>query len=289
MIAGAVSPDVSFAEANSPDASSLSSSLAAPLDALKQAQDVYSKELGEVSAMPGGSLAPRYKAVKALEEIRSKVIEVRNSDKVPADLVKDALIAINEAETALLTDGAQTIAYSLGTVGLEIQAIEAKLSGQEPQTPMQIAAMTEPGQAPQQQAQQVRPEQPQQQPQQMAANEQKPQTEPAKPNAAEPAKPTTAETAQPSPAQNTIANRQRNEIVGKTLYDSAGAEVAKIQDVRTTADGKIAAVEIDLGGFLGIGSRRIPVPADQLELRGDSVHAKSLTQDQIKNLPHEAK
>ncbi len=261
-----------------------------------------------VSAMPGGSLAPREKAAKALEEIRSRVLQVRNSDKVPGDLLNDTLVAIDEAQTALLTDGAQTIAYSLATVGQEIQAIEAKLSGNAPQTAMQSAMAQQPAQAqPQYPAPQAAPEQ-RQQPQQMAANEPNPQTaaNEAKPQTAanepkpqmaaneskpqtEAAKPSAAEATQPNPAQNTIANRPRNDIVGKTLYDSAGNEVAKIQDVKTAPDGKIQAVEIDVGGFLGIGARRIPVPVDQLQLKGDRIQATSLTQDQIRNLPHEAK
>jgi outer membrane biosynthesis protein TonB len=296
-----VAPSASFAEANIPDAAALTASLKPPLDALKEAQGLYSKELGMVSAMPGGSLAPREKAAKALEEIRSRVLQIRNSDKVPGDLMKDTLIAIDEAQTSLLTDGAQTIAYSLATVGQEIQAIESKL---QPEAKAVQASSAEPAQTqPQQQSSQAKPEQ---QPQQSAANEPKAQPQPTqaqqdaqsrdqnKPAAAgqpsnEPAsKPATAEAPPLSSAQLTsIENRQRGELVGKMLYDNRGDEVARIQDLKSAPGGKISAVEIDVGGFLGIGSRRIAVPVGQLEMRGDRIQAKSLTEDQIKNLPYE--
>jgi hypothetical protein len=295
------------AEPNIPDAATLTADLKSPLSSLKEAQDVYSKELGMVSAMPGGSLAPQEKAAKALEEIRWKVLQIAKSDKVPGDLMKDTLVAISEAQTALLTDGAQTIAYSLGTVGEEIKAIEAKLQpGNAAQKAQQMTSSEPAKQEPQQQSAQAKPDQ---QPQQMAANEpkheanpqqaqmqqeaQKAENKPAgagQPSNEPAAKPSTAQTAQPSPDQQaSVANRQRSDLVGKMLFDRAGDEVAKIQDVKTTGDGKIAAAEIDVGGFLGIGSHRIAVPADQLEMKGDKVQAKSLTEQQIKNLPQEAR
>ena len=82
---------------------------------------------------------------------------------------------------------------------------------------------------------------------------------------------------------------KRDNVVGKWLYDKSGNAVAMIQDVKTSPDGKIQAAEIDLGGFLGIGARRIAVPADQLQKKGDRIEATSMTSDQISNLPHEAK
>jgi hypothetical protein len=305
IVAGLSAPGASFAEATIPSAAALTAGLASPLGSLKEAQDIYSKEFGMVSAMPGGSLAPQEKAAKALQEIRGKILQIRNSGNVTGDLLKDTLIAIDEAQTALLTDSAQTIAYSLGTVGEEIKAIEAKL---KPENAPQTASSEPAKQEPQQQGAEAKPEQAQ--PQQVAANEPKPQanlqqaqapqaqpqTDQNKPAGAgqpsnEPAgKPSTAEATPLSPDQlASIANKQRNDLVGKMLYDNAGNEVGKIQDVKTTGDGKIAAAEIDVGGFLGIGSRRIPVAADQLQMKGDRVVAKSLTAEQIKSLPHEGR
>ena len=82
---------------------------------------------------------------------------------------------------------------------------------------------------------------------------------------------------------------KRDDIVGKWLADKNGNDVARIADVRTSADGKIQAAEFDAGGFLGIGARRIAIPVNALELKGDRLQATSMTADQIRNQPHEAK
>ena len=82
---------------------------------------------------------------------------------------------------------------------------------------------------------------------------------------------------------------KRDDIVGKWLADKNGNDVARIADVKISADGKIQAAEIDAGGFLGIGARRIAVHVDELELKGDRIEATSMTADEIRNQPHEAK
>ena len=82
---------------------------------------------------------------------------------------------------------------------------------------------------------------------------------------------------------------KRDDIVGKWLADKNGNDVARIADVRTSADRKIQAAEIDVGGFLGIGARHVAVPVDDLQLKGDRIEETSMTADEIRNQPHEAK
>ncbi len=97
-----------------------------------------------VSAMPEGSLAPRAKARAALQQIKTNLLQVINSDKIPRDLAEDSLNAIQDAETALTTDGAQTIAYSLETVRQEMAAIQARLAGQPAPQAIETAANGQP-------------------------------------------------------------------------------------------------------------------------------------------------
>lgn len=122
IAAGTAAPAVSFAQQNNADPA-FQTALAAPLSSLKEAQDTFAKEPGMVSAMPGGSFAPREKARAALGLVKANLLQVINSDKIPRDLAADSLNAIQDAEAALRTDGAQTIAYSLETVRQEISAI----------------------------------------------------------------------------------------------------------------------------------------------------------------------
>ena len=324
LAASVAAPAVSSAQQNDPNATALESNLAAPLNTLSDAQKKYSEVKGMVSEMPVSGLGTRERAAQALAQISSGLIQVRNSDKIPQDLLHNTLTAVEEAKTALTTDNAQTIAWSLQTVGQEVQAVQAKLTGQNPpQTASaerpnghgggtQAAAQTSPAKAPEQQqarvaeaehntgvvpqtqqapnsntttrvreesqepgpAKQATPEQPPQQ----TAQAQQPAQPAAQPGGAH----------QPSPQDNAVANMKSDNLVGKWLYGRDGNSVASIQDVKTSPDGKIQAVEVDVGGFLGIGSRRVAVPVDSLQVKGDRIESTSMTSDQIQNLPHEA-
>ena len=86
-------------------------------------------------------------------------------------------------------------------------------------------------------------------------------------------------------AQQNLSTMQSNQIVGKKLYDRNSNEVATIENAQQGPNGRIQSVEVDVGGFLGIGSKRVAVPADELQLNGDRVIASSMTADQIRNLP----
>lgn len=143
IAAGTSAPAVSFAQQNDPG-TAVQTAWAAPLDSLKDAQGIYAREMGMVSAMPEGSLAPRAKAAAALQQIKLDLLRVINSDKIPRDLAEDLLNAIQQAETALTTDGAQTIAYSLETVRQEVAAIQARLAGQQAPQAIETAANGQP-------------------------------------------------------------------------------------------------------------------------------------------------
>ena len=281
-----------------------------------------------VSEMHQYGLASRAKAAQALGQIRSGVLQVRSSDKVPEDLLHSTLIAIDEAQTALTTDSAQTIAWSLQTVGQEVQAVQAKLTGQNPpqtasaerpinhgggtQAPEQTSTakaseqqearvaeaehktgvVPQPEQAPNSNLEKrVRDERGQNGPTQQATPEQPPQQmAQAQQPGQQPAQPAQQSTSanQPSTHPNAVASMKRDDIVGKWLADKNGNDVARIADVKTSPDGKIQAAEIDVGGFLGIGSRRVAVPVDELRSKGDRIEATSMTADEIRNQPHEA-
>jgi hypothetical protein len=84
-------------------------------------------------------------------------------------------------------------------------------------------------------------------------------------------------------AQQGIAALQREQIVGKTLYDRNNKEVGRIDAVQEGAGGSIASAQLDVGGFLGIGARRVAIPADQMQLQDDRL-VTSMTEEQIRNL-----
>lgn len=56
-------------------------------------------------------------------------------------------------------------------------------------------------------------------------------------------------------------------LLGHLLTDREGAEIGRIIDVLITSDGMPRAAVADIGGFLGIGSRRIAIPWGLLQFR----------------------
>ena len=59
------------------------------------------------------------------------------------------------------------------------------------------------------------------------------------------------------------------EMVGTTVYGANDANVGEIGDVILTADGKVDAYIIDVGGFLGIGEKEVAVGSDNLAFMTD--------------------
>jgi outer membrane biosynthesis protein TonB len=98
------------------------------------------------------------------------------------------------------------------------------------------------------------------------------------------AQPSQAQPGQQSQAQQGIGALQKAQIVGKTLYDRNNKSVGQIESAQEGSTGNILSAELDVGGFLGLGTRRVAIPADQLQLEGDRL-ITSMTDDQIRNLP----
>lgn len=75
------------------------------------------------------------------------------------------------------------------------------------------------------------------------------------------------------------------ELVGTTVYGSEDANVGEIGDVVLSQDGKVDAVIIDVGGFLGVGEKEVAVGMDNLAFMTDDKGNKYLytnfTKDQL--------
>ncbi|WP_442582254.1 PRC-barrel domain-containing protein [Mesorhizobium sp. ASY16-5R] len=66
------------------------------------------------------------------------------------------------------------------------------------------------------------------------------------------------------------------ELVGTTVYGANDANLGEIGDVVLTQDGKVDAVIIDVGGFLGIGEKEVAVGMDKLAFMTDKDGKKYL-------------
>jgi sporulation protein YlmC with PRC-barrel domain len=115
-----------------------------------------------------------------------------------------------------------------------------------------------------------------------------PQTTPA-PDAAAPAvtAPETAAPAEVVQETDPLGGMTAEELVGRSVVDTAGNSVGEVNDLMLDAENKVASVMIDVGGFLGIGERTVALEASSLTVQegedGDLV--TSMTKEQIEALP----
>lgn len=80
-------------------------------------------------------------------------------------------------------------------------------------------------------------------------------------------------------------NMRAEQLIGKDIYGSGGEEIGEIEDIVIRSDGQAVAVLADIGGFLGLGAKRVAIPMDQLSMQDDRIVAKNLTQQTAENLP----
>lgn len=81
-------------------------------------------------------------------------------------------------------------------------------------------------------------------------------------------------------------------LTGADVRDASDASIAEVQDLVLTADGQVTDVVLDVGGFLGIGAKRVAIPMDQLtvaQAEGGAVRLwVNMTKDQLEALPEYA-
>jgi len=89
--------------------------------------------------------------------------------------------------------------------------------------------------------------------------------------------------ASPAPARST-ANHTRSapsafttgsgelrasEIIGSTVYDVQNQNVGSVKDIVLDRDGRVSAVVIDVGAFLGVGGKNVAVALNDLKTTND--------------------
>lgn len=68
----------------------------------------------------------------------------------------------------------------------------------------------------------------------------------------------------------------KEDLMGTTVYGAEDANVGEIGDVVLTQDGKVDAVVVDVGGFLGVGEKPVAVGMDNLVFMTDADGKKYL-------------
>src|SRR5205807_5528779 len=95
-----------------------------------------------------------------------------------------------------------------------------------------------------------------------------------------------------TPAKVTATQLQPGQIRatqmdGATVYDTQNQKVGDVKDIILDRDGKVAAVVLDVGAFLGIGGKYVAVSMNDLKITQDNNSNKprftvDMTKDQLK-------
>lgn len=93
-----------------------------------------------------------------------------------------------------------------------------------------------------------------------------PQTAPASPTAPMTTAPMTTTPATPSATAPTIGAIRGSTLINMDVKNSADEKIGGIDDVIVGADGKVEQVIISVGGFLGVGTRKVAVAWNEVKV-----------------------
>jgi hypothetical protein len=89
---------------------------------------------------------------------------------------------------------------------------------------------------------------------------------------------------QKSTDQSGLASMGR-QLVGKNLYGANNRNMGEVENVVMGANGQVESVLVDVGGFLGLGARRVAIPISRINLGEGDRLTTTMTEAQAKDLP----
>ena len=81
-----------------------------------------------------------------------------------------------------------------------------------------------------------------------------------------------------------VADSATHPMIGRNALSSDGNKVGDVRAVKTTPDGRITAIQLKVGGFLGFGGRIVEVPEDKFMQKGEVITI-DYTLDEANKLP----
>jgi hypothetical protein len=75
-------------------------------------------------------------------------------------------------------------------------------------------------------------------------------------------------------------------IIGSTIYADPNTSIGTVDDLIMTPDNRVAMVIVSVGGFLGLGSKLVAVPYDQLKTEDGKTMLADVTKDSLKAMPN---
>jgi sporulation protein YlmC with PRC-barrel domain len=77
----------------------------------------------------------------------------------------------------------------------------------------------------------------------------------------------------------------RKDLLEKNVYNDAKQKIGSIEDIIITPDNAASFAIIGVGGFLGIGERRVAIPFKQIKLQGGNLVLPGASKEALKALP----
>jgi sporulation protein YlmC with PRC-barrel domain len=94
---------------------------------------------------------------------------------------------------------------------------------------------------------------------------------------------------QPQWYNHQAGEMRASKLIGTAVNNDAGERIGDVNDILLSKDGKVAAVVIGVGGFLGMGEREVAVTFETLHLKQDgndnTVVALNATKDNLRSAP----
>jgi hypothetical protein len=91
----------------------------------------------------------------------------------------------------------------------------------------------------------------------------------------------------PAPAPqkpSAAAKNEKHPMVGRNALSSDGSKVGDVRAVKTGPDGKVTALQVKVGGFLGFGGKIVEVASGKFTEKGDTIQL-GYTSDELSKLP----
>jgi sporulation protein YlmC with PRC-barrel domain len=77
-----------------------------------------------------------------------------------------------------------------------------------------------------------------------------------------------------------------DKLIGTNIYDPSGSEIGEVKDLVVDSDNRINKAIVEVGGFLGVGSKYVAVDIAQLKQSGKKKgFVTSMTKEELKTLP----
>ena len=90
--------------------------------------------------------------------------------------------------------------------------------------------------------------------------------------------------AAPSAIERQSAAPAKNPMIGLNVFSSDGNKLGAVQSVDAAPDGKVRAIRLKTGGFLGFGGKLVEIPEGKFTKSGDNVQL-GMSSDEVSKLP----